>query len=256
MKEIARALQGTVAYLGPAHAALLGQYPGRPADYRRWPNARRPHAMVPAPVEPQRAQAGHPDERARGASRVRRFHAVAQRRARIRSARSSTARSTDRRENCACASTGRRGATARPLPAILYFHGGGWVIGSLEAYDKVCRYFAARTGCAVVAVDYRLGARASVSRRHRRCGRRLPLARGRGAALGIDPARIVLAGDSAGGTIAAVVAQQVRGDATPPCLQWLVYPVTDLAFDSRSFISFGERFLSPKPTWNGCAPTI
>jgi acetyl esterase len=135
------------------------------------------------------------------------------------------------------------GVAARPLPAILYFHGGGWVIGSLEAYDKVCRYFAARTGCAVVAVDYRLAPE-----------HRFPAAiddaiaafrwlAADAATLGIDPARIVLGGDSAGGTIAAVVAQQVRGDAVPPCLQWLVYPVTDLAFESRSFATLGDRFL-------------
>ena len=135
------------------------------------------------------------------------------------------------------------GAAARPLPAILYFHGGGWVIGSLEAYDKVCRYFAARTGCVVVAVDYRLAPE-----------HRFPAAIDDAVAafrwlvagaqdLGIDSVRIVVGGDSAGGTIAAVVAQQVRGDATPPCLQWLVYPVTDLAFDSRSFVSCGDRFL-------------
>ena len=137
-------------------------------------------------------------------------------------------------------------ATARPLPAILYFHGGGWVIGSLEAYDKVCRYFAARTGCAVVAVDYRL---APEHRFPAAIDDAIAAFRWLGAeapALGVDPARIVLAGDSAGGTIAAVVAQQVRGDATPPCLQWLVYPITDLAFDSRSFVSFGERFLVTK----------
>ena len=48
------------------------------------------------------------------------------------------------------------GSVARLLPTILYFHGGGWVIGSLEAYDLPCRFFCARTGCAVVAVDYRL----------------------------------------------------------------------------------------------------
>jgi acetyl esterase len=135
------------------------------------------------------------------------------------------------------------GAAAQPLPAILYYHGGGWVIGSLEAYDKVCRYFAARTGCAVVAVDYRLAPE-----------HRFPAAiddavaafrwlATEGPTLGIDPARIVVGGDSAGGTVAAAVAQQVRGDATPPCLQWLIYPVTDLAFEGRSFVTVGERFL-------------
>jgi len=134
-------------------------------------------------------------------------------------------------------------SAAQRLPAILFFHGGGGVAGSIEAYDKVCRYFAARTGCAVVAIDYRLGPE-----------HRFPAATDDAVAsfhwlvadaqvLGIDPARIVVGGDSAGGTIAAVVAQQTRGAPTPPCLQWLVYPATDLAFDTRSFVSCGDRFL-------------
>jgi acetyl esterase len=135
------------------------------------------------------------------------------------------------------------GAATHPLPAILYFHGGGWIIGSLEAYDRVCRYFAARTGCVVVAVDYRLApehrfpaAIDDAVAAFRWLGNEAP-------ALGIDPVRIVLGGDSAGGTIATVAAREVRGDGTPPCLQWLVYPMTDLAFDSPSVVSLGERFL-------------
>ena len=162
----------------------------------------------------------------------------------IRSAKSSTARLTDRRENCASASIGRPRDRAA-LPAILYFHGGGWVMGSLEAYDKVCRFFAARTGCAVVAVDYRL---APEHRFPAAIDDAIAAFRWLGAeapALGIDPARIVLAGDSAGGTIAAVVAQQVRGDA-PALPAMACLSRADLAFDSRSFISFGESFLVTK----------
>ncbi len=135
------------------------------------------------------------------------------------------------------------GTVARLLPAILYFHGGGWVMGSLEAYDLVCRYICARAGCAVVAVDYRLAPE-----------HKFPAAIDDGVAafrwlstgavgLGIDPARIVVAGDSAGGTIATVLARLVRDDAHPPCLQWLFYPVTDLGLDSASYKSCGEGFM-------------
>jgi acetyl esterase len=135
------------------------------------------------------------------------------------------------------------GSVVRLLPTILYFHGGGWVIGSLEGYDLPCRFFAARTGCAVVAIDYRLAPE-----------HRFPAAvddavtafrwlSTNAAGLGLDPARIVVAGDSAGGTLAAVVAQEMRGTPQPPCLQWLIYPATDLAADTPSHASCGDRFL-------------
>jgi len=137
-----------------------------------------------------------------------------------------------------------KGATKdERLPALLYFHGGGWVIGSLEAYDLPCRFFCARTGCAVVAVDYRLAPE-----------HKFPAALDDAVAsfrwlaqdaveLGIDPDRIVVAGDSAGGTLATVTAQKVRGEARTPCLQWLIYPATDLAADTPSHASCGQGFL-------------
>ena len=135
------------------------------------------------------------------------------------------------------------GTVARLLPAILYFHGGGWVIGSLEAYDLPCRFFCARTGCAVVAVDYRLAPEHKFP-----AGLDDAVASFRWLAqdaveLGIDPDRIVVAGDSAGGTLATVAAQQVRGEARTPCLQWLIYPATDLAADTPSHTSCGQGFL-------------
>ena len=135
------------------------------------------------------------------------------------------------------------GSVVRLLPTILYFHGGGWVIGSLEGYDLPCRFFSARTGCAVVSIDYRLAPE-----------HRFPAAvddavtafrwlSTNATALGLDPARIVVAGDSAGGTLAAVVAQEMRGTPQPPCLQWLIYPATDLAANTPSHASCGDRFL-------------
>lgn len=134
-------------------------------------------------------------------------------------------------------------SVARLLPTVLYFHGGGWVIGSLEGYDLACRYFCARSGCAIVSVDYRLAPE-----------HKFPAAIDDGvaafrwlateaASLGLDPDRIVLAGDSAGGTIAAVAAQELRGEPRPPCLQWLIYPATDLRGDTLSHKSCGEGFL-------------
>lgn len=137
-------------------------------------------------------------------------------------------------------------SVARLLPTVLYFHGGGWVIGSLEGYDLACRYFCARSGCAVVSVDYRLAPE-----------HKFPAAIDDGvaafrwlateaASLGLDPDRIVLAGDSAGGTIAAVAAQELRSEPHPPCLQWLIYPATDLRGDTPSHKSCGDGFLLTK----------
>ncbi len=135
------------------------------------------------------------------------------------------------------------GTVARLLPTILYFHGGGFVIGSLEGYDLACRYFCARSGCAVVAVDYRLAPEHKFPAAIDDALAAYRWLAEDATSLGLDPARIVVAGDSAGGTIAAVAAQELRGDARPPCLQWLIYPATDLAGDTGSHRSCGEGFL-------------
>jgi acetyl esterase len=135
------------------------------------------------------------------------------------------------------------GAVARLLPAILYFHGGGWVVGSLEAYDLVCRYISARTGCAVVAVDYRLAPEHKFPAAIDDAVAAFRWLSAGAVGLGIDPARVIVAGDSAGATIATVLARLVRGDARPPCLQWLFYPATDLGLDSGSYNSCGDRFI-------------
>jgi acetyl esterase len=135
------------------------------------------------------------------------------------------------------------GSVARLLPGILYFHGGGWVIGSLEAYDLPCRFFCARTGCAVVAVDYRLAPEHKFPAGLDDAVASFRWLAGEAAELGIDPDRIVVAGDSAGGTLATVVTHLVRGEARTPCLQWLIYPATDLAADSASHASCGKGFL-------------
>ena len=135
------------------------------------------------------------------------------------------------------------GGVVRLLPAILYFHGGGWAIGSLEAYDHPCRFFCARSGCAVIAVDYRLAPEHKFPAAIDDALAAYRWLSEESDALGIDPGRIVLAGDSAGGNIAAVSARLLRDEARPPCLQWLIYPATDLAFEAPSQTSCGQGFL-------------
>ena len=132
---------------------------------------------------------------------------------------------------------------ARLLPAILYFHGGGWMMGSLESYDLVCRYFCARAGCVLVAIDYRLAPEHKFPAAIDDAVAAFRWLARDAVGLGVDPARIVIAGDSTGGNIAAVAAQLLRHEARPPCLQWLIFPATDLAFDSASYRSCGEGFL-------------
>jgi acetyl esterase len=144
------------------------------------------------------------------------------------------------------------GTIARLLPAILYFHGGGWVIGSLEGYDLPCRFFCAQTGCAVVAIDYRLAPEHKFPAAVDDALWAFHWLAGQAAGLGIDPARIVVAGDSAGGGLAAVVAQLARGGSQTPCLQWLIYPATDLDSTSPSHTSCGEGFLLERADMEWC----
>ena len=144
------------------------------------------------------------------------------------------------------------GAVARLLPAILYFHGGGWVIGSLEGYDLACRFFCAHTGCVVVAIDYRLAPEHKFPAAVDDAVAAFHWLAEEAVGLGIDPARIVVGGDSAGGTLAAVVAQLTREGACKPCLQWLIYPATDLDSNSPSHASCGEGFLLRREDMEWC----
>ena len=144
------------------------------------------------------------------------------------------------------------GAGPQPLPTILYFHGGGWTIGSLEAYDPPLRFFCARTGCAVLAVDYRLAPEHKFPAAVDDAVATFRWLATNAAGLGLDPDRIVVAGDSAGGTLAAVVSQQTRGEAHRPCLQWLIYPCTDLGGSAPSHESCGSGFLLTREDMAWC----
>ncbi|MDJ0390788.1 alpha/beta hydrolase [Roseomonas sp. E05] len=122
------------------------------------------------------------------------------------------------------------------LPCLLYLHGGGWVLGSLETHDWVCRRLARLLGACVVAVDYRLAPEHRYPAALEDCAAALRWLRAEAMALGIDPARLAVGGDSAGGNLAAVLALMARDGAVPPvAFQMLLYPAVDLAMTGESY---------------------
>jgi acetyl esterase len=130
---------------------------------------------------------------------------------------------------------------------VVYYHGGGWVVGDLDTHDQPCRLLATASGARVLSVDYRLAPehpfpapvddavaafRAAVAEAER---------------LRSDPARVAVAGDSAGAHLAAVTSLVCAGDGGPaPAFQLLIYPVTDLVEVARSRETFAEGFLLTK----------
>ncbi len=139
-------------------------------------------------------------------------------------------------------------ARAKGAPGLVWFHGGGFVIGSIESHDGVCRALASRSGAVVVSVDYRLAPE------HRfPAGLEDAIAATRwvlenAASLGIDPSTVAVGGDSAGGNLAAVVALALRGAPLAPAFQMLIYPVTDMTRSLPSHRLFRAGFSLPEPT--------
>jgi acetyl esterase len=129
--------------------------------------------------------------------------------------------------------------------ALLFFHGGGWVIGSRRGYDHVTRFLAERAGCPVLSVDYRLAPENPFPAAVDDALAAFDDMVARAADLGLDAGRIVVGGDSAGATLAAVTARRAaaRRDGPVPAGQWLLYPATDLAARHPSRDRFGEGFL-------------
>jgi acetyl esterase len=132
-------------------------------------------------------------------------------------------------------------------PLVVYFHGGGWVRGSLRSHDGVCRSLAAHANVRVFAVDYRLAPEHRFPAAVDDALTAFRYVARNGAALGADPSRLAVAGDSAGGNLAAVVALETRGDEVRPSFQLLVYPATDMTRSHPSHQLFAEGFLLTKP---------
>lgn len=134
-----------------------------------------------------------------------------------------------------------------PPPLLVYYHGGGWVIGNLETHDGVCRLLAAMAGVAVLSVDYRLSPEHPFPAAIEDAWDAFSWSAANAAELGVDPARIAVAGDSAGGNMAGVVALRARDEPGPHlAMQLLIYPVTDSAEDPRSRFLFAEGFMLTK----------
>ena len=145
-----------------------------------------------------------------------------------------------------------RGATAASgglLPALVYFHGGGWVIGDLDTHDSLCRHLANAARCIVVSVDYRLAPEHKFPAAVEDCyaaTRWVTEAAGR---LGIDSGSIAVGGDSAGGNLAAVVGLLARDRGTPKiCYQALLYPAVECAMTHSSHQRFAEGYLLTRAT--------
>lgn len=115
-----------------------------------------------------------------------------------------------------------------PFPLLVFFHGSGFVLCSLDTHDGMCRNLCAGAGCVVVSVDYRLAPEHKFPAGIEDCLHATRWAAAHAAELGADPARIAIAGDSAGGNMAAVTALRLRDEGGPVlCGQLLLYPVTD-----------------------------
>jgi acetyl esterase len=131
-----------------------------------------------------------------------------------------------------------------PLPVLVWYHGGGWVLGTLDASDHTCRELANSAGCIVVSVDYRLAPEAKFPAGPDDCEAAYYWALDNAASLGGDPNRVAVGGDSAGGNLAAAVSIRARERGRPvPVFQLLVYPVTDHDFERASYVDNAEGYM-------------
>jgi acetyl esterase len=134
-----------------------------------------------------------------------------------------------------------------PAPLLVFYHGGGWVIGDLDTHDTTCRFLAESSGASVLSVDYRLAPEYPFPAAVEDAWSAFAWAAANAAQLGADPRRIAVGGDSAGGNLAAVVSLLAREGGGPrPALQLLIYPVTDTEGTMPSRLTYGEGFFLTK----------
>jgi len=123
-----------------------------------------------------------------------------------------------------------------PFPVLVYFHGGGWVLGGLDTHDGICRQLAHGAGAVVMSVDYRLAPEHPYPAAPADCYAAVAWTAAHGAEIGADPKRIAIGGDSAGGNLTCVTALQARDKGGPPLrYQLIIYPVTNDSLDTPSY---------------------
>lgn len=145
------------------------------------------------------------------------------------------------------------------VPALVYFHGGGWVTGDVDTHEGICRTLANAAGCVVASVDYRCAPEFKFPTAADDAYAATCWVAREGATLGVDASRIAVCGDSAGGNLAAVVALMARDRGGPRLtFQALVYPVTDCDFDNASYRENADGYLLTRESmqwyWDQYAP--
>ena len=135
-----------------------------------------------------------------------------------------------------------------PAPALVFFHGGGFVFGSLDSHDGTCRALASMARTIVISVDYRLAPedRFPAAAEDAAAAARWVLENG--SSMGVDPNAVAVGGDSAGGNLATIAAMLLRGGSRRPAFQLLIYPAVDLTRAQPSHRYFGDGFLLTRST--------
>jgi acetyl esterase len=136
------------------------------------------------------------------------------------------------------------GGGARPV--LVYLHGGGWTIGSVDTHDNTCRSLANGSGAVVVSVEYRLAPEHPFPAALGDCEAAIRWVAENGAELGVDPGRLAIGGDSAGGNLAAVLAQRFRDGGPPIRFQLLIYPAVDMTLAHASIDENAEGYFLTK----------
>jgi acetyl esterase len=142
---------------------------------------------------------------------------------------------------------------AEPPACIVYFHGGAWIFGNLDTHDCMCRMLANASGCRVISIDYRLAPEHKFPAGVEDAFAATKWVAAKASDIGVDPTRIVVVGDSAGGNLAAVVCQQAKTEGPKIALQVLFCPVVDIGAETQSRLDFAEGYFLERPlmTWAG-----
>ena len=133
-------------------------------------------------------------------------------------------------------------AREEPSPVLLYFHGGGWVLGNLVTHHGVCATLARLAGCVVCSVDYRLAPEHRFPAALDDAWAATSWAAEHAEEIGCRPGELAVGGDSAGGNLAAICALRARDAGVPLALQLLVYPVTDADFETSTYREFADGY--------------